>query len=320
MTRLIERPTTFSGGDIERCGEMRGDAAALERAFRDPAARFVPIWGQRCLVEGTGAGLVERTALRARPAAIDEAIFLGRRGAHFVFALGVAETAGPPVPDGRFAELRELMAELPADDAALLAYARGMVWWRERHRFCGACGQPNRPRDGGFVMACPDPACGHRSFPRIDPAIIVLVRDGDRVLLGRQPRWPEGRFSTLAGFVEPGESLEDAVRREVHEEAGVRVAACHYLASQPWPFPAALMIGFHARAASTAIELLDGELAEARWVTRDDIRARRVVLPPATSVAFRLIEAWFDEARGPGLAELGLAGPPLRLRRPLAGA
>lgn len=165
-------------------------------------------------------------------------------------------------------------------------------------------------------MGCTAGDCGHRSFPRLDPAIIVLVHDGERCLLGRQPSWPAGRFSTIAGFVEPGESLEDAVRREVHEETNITVAECRYLASQPWPFPAALMIGFHARAGSAEIRCNDCELAEARWVTRADIMARAVTLPPATSVAYRLIETWFDAWDGPQLATLALAGPPLRVRRP----
>jgi NAD+ diphosphatase len=165
-------------------------------------------------------------------------------------------------------------------------------------------------------MACTDQSCGHRSFPRLDPAIIVLVQHEEACLLGRQPSWPEDRFSTLAGFVEPGESLEDAVRREVHEETNVRVSNCRYLASQPWPFPAALMIGFHADANNTALRYNDGELAEARWLTRAQIKAREVTLPPPTSVAFKLIEAWFDRDGEPGLDELGLAGPPLRVRRP----
>jgi NAD+ diphosphatase len=166
--------------------------------------------------------------------------------------------------------------------------------------------------EGGFVMACSRPACGHRAFPRIDPAVIVLVCHGDRCLLGRQPGWPEGRLSTVAGFVEPGESLEEAVAREVHEETNIRVGDCRYIASQPWPFPAAMMIGFHAEGRNTDIRFNDGELVEARWLSREDLRRREVRLPPSASIAFRLIEAWFDREPGPRLASLGLDSPMFR--------
>ncbi len=155
-------------------------------------------------------------------------------------------------------------------------------------------------------MQCTRPECGQRGFPRLDPAIIVLVHRGDKCLLGRQGSWSEGRFSTIAGFVEPGESLEDAVRREVREETNVRIGACTYLASQPWPFPAALMIGFDAEAESERIVLNDGELEEARWLTREQIAAGEVMVSPRLSIAYRLIEAWFDAGSGPRLAGLGV--------------
>jgi NAD+ diphosphatase len=177
-----------------------------------------------------------------------------------------------------------------------------MVAWQRSHRYCGVCGSPNRALEGGFVMECSDADCGRRSFPRLDPAVIVLVHRGDRCLLGRQTKWPEGRFSTIAGFVEPGENLEDAIRREVREETDIRVGKCEYLASQPWPFPSALMIGYHAEAESEAIRLNDGELAEARWLTRGELATGAVVLPPRFSVAYRLIERWFDLVDGPRLA------------------
>ena len=308
---------TFAGGPLDRCGELRGDAAAMAAAFSDPATRFLPVWRYRCLVDGAHATLLVRDELGAAAPACDETVFLGRQDGRFLFAVRLPDEPAPTLPvSGEFVELREAMSRLAADDASLVAYARAMILWQDRHRHCGRCGQANVPELAGFVMACSDARCRHRSFPRLDPAIIVLVHEGDRCLLGRQPSWPEERFSTIAGFVEPGESLEDAVRREVHEETNIRVQACRYLASQPWPFPAALMIGFHARAEPGEIRLNDGELAEARWLTRKQIAAREVILPPDTSVAFRLIEAWFDRPGEPGLAALGLAGPALRVRRP----
>ncbi len=171
-----------------------------------------------------------------------------------------------------------------------------MILWQERHRHCGVCGAPNRASEGGFVMACTRSGCDHKSFPRIDPAVIVLVHRGDRCLLGRQAAWPEGRFSTIAGFVEPGESLEDAVVREVHEETNIQVGDCTYIGSQPWPFPAAMMLGFHATGLTDDIRFNDGELVEARWFHRDDLRTGAVALPPRESIAFRLIETWLDRA------------------------
>jgi len=308
---------TFAGGPLDRCGELRADPDAISAAFADPATRLVAVWRYRCLVDGPRAALSRLDELGAMAPGPEEAVFLGRQDGRFLFAFRLPDEPRPLLPAaGDFVELREAMSRLAADDAALVAYARAMILWRDRHRFCGCCGQPNDPELAGFVMACRDPDCGHRSFPRLDPAIIVLAHDGERCLLGRQPSWPAQRFSTIAGFVEPGESLEDAVRREVREETNIRVRDCRYLASQPWPFPAALMIGFHARAEPGQIRLNDGELAEARWLTREQIAAREVILPPDTSVAFRLIEAWFDRPGEPGLAALGLAGPVLRVRRP----
>ena len=306
---------TFAGGRLDRATSVRGDTAALAAALASPQARFVPVWRQRCLVENERAGLLSAAQLGAATPTADAAILLGRNADHWLFAAELDATCEPVPASGQlFTELREVMGQLPAEDAALVAYARAMVNWRARHRHCGVCGGSNQPQEAGFVMACTRAECGHRSFPRLDPAVIVLVHRGDTCLLGRQPGWPEGRYSTIAGFVEPGEGLEDSVRREVAEETDIRVGACRYFASQPWPFPAALMIGFHAVADSTAIRLNDGELADARWLTREQIAARDVTLPPRTSVAFRLIESWFDEG-GTTLRELGIEGPPLRLRR-----
>ena len=183
---------------------------------------------------------------------------------------------------------------LAEEEAGLLGYARAMIGWRRTHRHCGRCGATTLPAKAGHVLVCTNPVCRHEQFPRLDPAIIVLVIDGDRVLLGRQASWPAGRYSTIAGFVEPGESLEDAVAREVHEETGIRVDEIEYHSSQPWPFPSSLMLGFTARAASQDIDLRDLELEDARWFTREDIVGGTPYLPPNISISFRLIEHWFD--------------------------
>jgi NAD+ diphosphatase len=169
-----------------------------------------------------------------------------------------------------------------------------MLLWRERNRYCGRCGSLTMPIQGGHVLECTDPTCVTQLFPRIDPAVIVLITDGERTLLGRQAAWPAGRYSTIAGFVEPGESLEDAVVREVREETGIEVASVDYHSSQPWPFPSSLMLGFTAFAATTAIDLADQELEDARWLTREQIAAGEVALPIIHSISFRLIEDWYD--------------------------
>jgi len=302
---MTDIATAFSGTRIDRCAEMRTDAKALQRALDDPRARFVPIRNEQCLIQGEAARLVGRGELaKSVHGALHDAVFLGRLGERYLFAL---ESGGEfaPAGDDEYVGLRSLAARIPAEDAALLAYAQAMVGWQRRHRYCGVCGQPNRSSEGGFIMACTSPRCAHRAFPRLDPAVIVLVHCGQACLLGRQPGWPEYLYSTIAGFVEPGESLEDALRREVHEETNVRVGRCDYLASQPWPFPSALMVGFHAEALTDDIRLNDAELEDAQWFDRTRITAGGVRLPMRWSVAFRLIERWFDA--GPGgrrLAEI----------------
>ncbi|MCC5793826.1 MAG: NAD(+) diphosphatase [Chromatiales bacterium] len=309
----MDYPLTFAGNPVERCAELRPEATRL---LEDPATRFLLVHEGSLLVDAGGPLLLQAAAVRPWRTPAVQPIFLGRlpSGGFWLFLLAVDGPA-PDLPPGRLATLGDVAATLPGDAAALLAYARAMALWQRRHRHCGACGKPNEPVDGGFVMACPDPACGHRSFPRLDPAVITLVHDGDRCLLGRQPGWPQGQFSTIAGFVEPGESLEDAVRREVAEETAISVGALTYLGSQPWPFPSALMIGFHGLATSTDIQTRDSELEQARWFSRTELASGACTLPPQASIAWHLIAAWFDAEGGfPPLASLGLAAPGLRSR------
>lgn len=304
------RPNVFSGPYLDRRTQARKDAAAVAAALADPAAQLVPVWRHRSLVrslpEPQAVLLSGSHAIRARLE--DEAlIYLGQFRGRATFAIDLDEstpdshaTAHSPTLEeaAEFHDVRSVGALLPGDEAGLLAYARALVYWRAKHRHCGACGRPMRPQDAGHVMACVAEGCGHQSFPRIDPAIIVLVSDGERALLGRQASWPTGRYSTLAGFVEPGESLEDAVVREMHEEAGIVVTDIRYHSSQPWPFPSSLMLGFTARAIGTDISLNDAELEDARWFTRDEVARATVGLPPPTSVSFRLIEHWLGAAPG----------------------
>src|SRR6185312_5012308 len=190
------------------------------------------------------------------------------RGTRCILVETSADLAVEAPAGTRFEELRPLSARLASDEAGLLAYARALSIWRLRHRFCGLCGSRTRAERAGHLLRCTASGCGHEFFPRIDPAIIVLVSDGELALLGRQPTWPPGRYSTIAGFVEPGESLEDAVAREVMEETAVPVADARYDSSQPWPFPSSLMIGFRAWARPRSPVRVSGELEDARWFTR----------------------------------------------------
>jgi NAD+ diphosphatase len=303
--------TFFSGEYIERCSGLRRSPEALAAAWESPDTRFLPVWEAQCLIRDGAAARLTRAELGTLLPPAGRGIFLGLEGGQHRFAFAL-ESREAPQGLGEFGGLRDLISAVPEIDAGLLAYARAMVNWHRQHQHCGVCGSPSRLEEAGFVLACTAATCGHRSFPRLDPAIIVLVHRDQHCLLGRQATWPADRFSTIAGFVEPGESLEDAVRREVAEETNIVVTHCHYLGSQPWPFPASLMIGYHAVAASDEIRLNDAELAEARWLTRADLAGGAVILPPRASIAWKLIEAWFDAVPGPGLATLHRDGAFLR--------
>ncbi|MBV8779414.1 MAG: NAD(+) diphosphatase, partial [Alphaproteobacteria bacterium] len=244
-------------------------------------------------------------------------VFLGEieARAHFALDLSAHETpldlASPALAasgiasDGaRFADLRQLAGRLARHEGALLALARAMVWWHSRHRFCGLCGSPTLSEEAGHMRRCTNPDCKTMHFPRTDPAVIMLVSDGERALLGRNKNFPPGMYSTLAGFVEPGESLEDAVAREVREETGVEVGLVTYHSSQPWPFPANIMLGFHAEAATSEVKVDYGELEDAKWFERDWLLAHAddnsFRLPRLDSIARRLVEDWLHRRAGPG--------------------
>ena len=296
----MQRRNVFSGPYLDRVAHLRQDTQWLAAALADARSRAIPVWNQRSLVAEPRSGVaraafVEIARLGTHLGRAEDLIFLGCRGEELYFAFEVESESAPQLlPDAQFQDLRTISAQLDAQEAGLLAYARAMVSWRRTHRFCGRCGAPTAPMRGGHVLKCTAAGCGQEQFPRLDPAIIVLVDDGEHALLGRQASWPPGRYSTIAGFVEPGESLEDAVMREVAEETGVQVADVRYHSSQPWPFPSSLMLGFSARAQTHEIHLHDQELEDARWVSRTDIIAGSVLLPPSQSISFSLIEQWFD--------------------------
>jgi NAD+ diphosphatase len=298
----------LAGPYLDRSAHLRKDPAWFANALADERSRVLPVWNSRNLIaegEAPRAALLELSAVPEERRNGNELILLGRFQDSEVFAYELESLEPPQLQAGtRFEDLRMLASMLPAEDAGLLGYARGMVLWRARHRFCGTCGATTLAAKGGHVLICTNPACRHEQFPRIDPAIIVLVSDGERALLGRQAAWPVGRYSTIAGFVEPGESLEDAVAREVFEETGIEVHRIQYHSSQPWPFPSSLMLGFTAHARTTQIQLRDDELEDAQWFTREDLASGRPLVPPNVSISFRLIEHWFDAGGGKKLSEI----------------
>jgi NAD+ diphosphatase len=278
---------SLSRATVDRDSLRRLDTTWLEAAWNDPAVRVVRTSEGTASVTDDGA----RLAVDVRPdAPEDERIFLGVEGEVPYFAVEVDEA------DDTFRSLREIGSLLDARDAGLVVHAVAIANWHRTHTHCPRCGATTHVTSGGHSRVCD--ADGSEHYPRTDPAVIMSVIDeDDRLLLGHQSLWPDKRFSTLAGFVEPGESLEAAVRREVAEEAGLLVGAVDYLGSQPWPFPASLMLGFAAQALSTEVSLRDEEISEARWFTRAElaeaVRTEQVLLPPAVSIARRLIEHWY---------------------------
>ncbi|MFJ4844054.1 MULTISPECIES: NAD(+) diphosphatase [unclassified Streptomyces] len=286
---------------IDRAALHRLDEAWLAAAWSHPTTRVFVVSGGQVLVEDTpdgGTELVMMPSFEAPEAEVHR-YFLGidEDGVRY-FALQKDTLPGRMDDVARPAGLREVGALLSDRDAGLMVHAVALENWQRMHRFCSRCGERTVVAAAGHIRRCP--ACGAEHYPRTDPAVIMLVTDDqDRALLGRQVHWPEGRFSTLAGFVEPGESLEQAVVREVAEEAGVTVAGVSYVSSQPWPFPSSLMLGFMAWASSSEITVDGEELHEARWFSREEFRKAMEtgeVLPPhGISIAARLIERWYGK-------------------------
>jgi NAD+ diphosphatase len=291
-----DRPNFFAGPYLERRAEAREDPEWVAAAWADSATSYVVARGTAHLLHGDPprAALLTRADPLVRSAPAASLTLLGWfRGARCVL-ISLPPERGEAPGSMRFEELRPLSALLPADEAGLLAYARALAVWRARTRHCGVCGAPTAPIRAGHCLVCSNHACAEEFFPRLDPAIIVLVSDGERALLGRQASWPPRRYSTIAGFVEQGESLEDAVAREVEEETGVRVVSARYESSQPWPFPSSLMLGFRAQAAAGSPVRVSGELEEARWFTRAQLASGEALAPPSHSISWRLISGWLE--------------------------
>jgi NAD+ diphosphatase len=302
---VASRPNIYTGNPLEWATEKREDAAWVAAALDGAETLFAPVWRSRNLMRGVAEGRPEAAFLTGEAATLVRDApwaLLGLQGPTPVFAVDVSATEEPmallPAGAGTFTDLRAVAGTLPGPDASILAHARGLMHWRGQHGFCGVCGGACEPRSAGHVMRCT--ACGTSHFPRTDPAVIMLVHRGDRALLGHSHRFPNTKmYSTLAGFVEPGESLEEAVAREVLEESGVQVGRVYYHSSQPWPFPASIMLGFYAEALSEEVTIDPAELQDARWFTRAQIRdseANGFSLPRLDSIARRLIEDWVAAA------------------------
>jgi NAD+ diphosphatase len=324
-------PNYYTAPGFERAGLRRRDTEWIRARVVDAASQFVPVWRSHNLVVEIEGGEPRAIVLAADHATLllgegdaevhlaqGRLVFLGEieTRAHFALDLSSIETpldmlaspalaaSGVPAESARFADLRQLAGRLARHEGALLALARAMVFWHQRHRFCGLCGSPTLSEEAGHMRRCTNPDCKTMHFPRTDPAVIMLVSDGERALLGRNKNFPPGMYSTLAGFVEPGESLEDAVAREVREETAIEVGAVTYHSSQPWPFPANIMLGFHAEAVTTDITVDYDELEDATWFERDWLLAHTddnsFRLPRLDSIARRLVEDWLQRRAGPG--------------------
>jgi len=302
-------PNPYAHPNLDRSAHRRADEAWIADRLSDSTTVVLPVWRGRHLIAGP-ADAPRPVGLPAADAwwreLASDTVFLGIADGSASFAAdlsGVEDPAGHPVLSslGSFVDLRSVGPLMNQEEGALLAYARGLLWWHQRHRHCGVCGHPTVSQEAGHRRLCTNADCATIHFPRTDPAVIVLVHDGDRCLLGRQATWARGMHSVLAGFVEPGESLEDAVRREVMEEAGIRVSDIRYHSSQPWPFPQSLMLGFFAKAETSEICGLDRELEHCAWFERRFLAAvPRDVKPGEAdftlsrpdSIARRLIEDW----------------------------
>ncbi|WP_372892512.1 NAD(+) diphosphatase [Rhodosalinus sp.] len=316
----IAEQVTFGGSALDRADALRTDAAALDRMRHDPRTRAVALWRGKPLVAGAARDRLARLPLD-HPALAEAPtdLLLGCEDGAAVFAAdlsawdppeGLPETLGafadpseqrhPALPeDHAFAELRTHMVTLGPRDAELAATARGLLGWHRSHGFCARCGGPSAPERAGWMRRCT--ACGAAHFPRTDPVVIMLVTRGEHALVGRSPGFPEGMYSLLAGFIEPGETVEAAVRREVSEESGIAVGRVGYLASQPWPFPSSLMLGCHAEATSGEIRVDPTELEDAIWITRRELQDvfagvhPRLTAPRGGAIAGFLLRAWLAD-------------------------
>jgi NAD+ diphosphatase len=307
---LSTTTNTFAGNPLDRASEKRIDTEWMSARLNDPESLAIAIWNGRPLVEDAASGKPSvqiaylPISLARKIAASDERVlFMGLWKQIAVFAIDLESAAdptdGPLSGFGRFEDLRGIALILPPTDAAILATAKGVFEWRRKHAYCSACGQPSIAVDGGWKRLCE--SCRTEHFPRTDPVVIMLPIFGEKCLLGRQAIWPKGMFSALAGFLEPGETIEEACAREVKEEAGLTATSVVYHSTQPWPYPSSLMIGLFAEVTDDNATPDQTELDEVRWFSREETRALLkgeipgVSAPPAMAIAHQLIKTWSEQ-------------------------
>ena len=301
----------FAGNTLNRTSEKRTDAAWVAAKLSDPASLILPIWKLQPFLTGNPKGKMDAGFLTpglCEPLAAPGAavVFLGLEGERALFALDISaardpENEGPLAGLGAFRDMRAtaMSAGLPDKDVAILGQAKAMIDWHQRHGFCARCGHATTIADAGYKRSCPN--CNAEHFPRTDPVVIMLATHGESCLVGRGKQFPPGFFSALAGFVEPGETIEEAVAREIMEEVGVAVTNVTYFATQPWPFPSSLMIGCFAEAKGRDITIDPNELADAFWLEKSRVRALLagersdgLFLPPPVAIAHHLLKHWAE--------------------------
>lgn len=299
----------FAGNPLNRASEKRTDPKWIESKRRDPASLILPIWRLEPFLLGRDdsdppveLGLLQPDRVVSLADAAAPCVFLGLDGERAIFALDLSEAddpakAGPLAGLGRFRDARTAAQMVSLKDAAIIGQAKALIDWHQRHGFCPRCGARTKMMDAGYRRLCDN--CKAEHFPRVDPVVIMLATHGEACLVGRGKQFPPGMFSALAGFVEPGETVEEAVRRELMEEASVKVGAVSYYATQPWPFPSSLMIGCFAKAESRETKVDDNELAEVRWIerslARELIAGKQVEglrVPPPIAIAYHLIKTF----------------------------
>jgi NAD+ diphosphatase len=303
----MTRTNFYANINLDRAANQRSDSEWLAERLRAPESRILPVWRSQNLIStGDAVSLVELDITHIETLSTSEnvPILLGHVGEATYFSIDVSHVENPAEHNvlgqqGEFTDLRQVGPVMSREEGNLLAYARGIHFWHQRHRYCGVCGAPTRSEAAGHQRRCTDEACNVVQFPRTDTACIVLIYNDDNIILARAERFPPRMQSVLAGFLEPGENLEDCVAREVFEEVGVKVTDVAYQSSQPWPFPASLMVGFRARAENTDLHPDPTELVAAGWYSRAELKAitpeSDLQLPRADSIARRLIEDWLAE-------------------------
>jgi NAD+ diphosphatase len=301
----MEEIYCFAGNPLDRVSQRRQDAGWVASLLEQPDTRVLPLHGLKPHIRHSSAvALAWQSVEPWRPliAGGSTLILLGIRDGRAYFAVDATAAATPADGEATVMDARAVAAMIDGGEAAIVAEARSLIDWHARHRFCAQCGTPSVVASGGWMRLCPN--CNAHHFPRVDPVVIMLGVKGERCLLGRGLRRPGARFSCLAGFMEPGETLEEAVRREILEESGIRIGRVRYLASQPWPFPSSLMMGFLCEALSEEITIDPDELAEARWFEREEVRAMversrsddpipgLATLPPPLAIGHQIARRW----------------------------